>query len=88
MSTQRTRRVNPRNGSARIVAERSGWAMAQDLGAISPTTMCRNTTTTRLIANAIDVASAAGSPIETNSGSSRCAIGGLGDRAEARACTR
>ncbi|CAO0835574.1 hypothetical protein SMICM17S_03875 [Streptomyces microflavus] len=42
----RTALTTARNAGLRSIAERSGWAMAQDLGAISPITMCRKTTTT------------------------------------------
>lgn len=41
-----------RKGGESSMAERSGWAMAQDLGAISPSTMCRKTTTIIATANA------------------------------------
>lgn len=50
---QRTECVNARNGSASSSAERSGWEIDHDLGAISPTTMCMNTTSSRLSVNAI-----------------------------------
>ena len=36
--------MKPRIGIASSMAERSGCAIAQDLGAISPTTRCRNVT--------------------------------------------
>ncbi len=43
-SDGRVSRMKPRIGSASSVADRSGCAMAQDLGANSPTTRCRNVT--------------------------------------------
>ena len=36
--------MNARIGPASSVAERSGWAIAHDFGAISPTTRCTNVT--------------------------------------------
>jgi hypothetical protein len=49
----RNNRANARNGRASRSAESSGWAIAQDFGAISPTTMWRNTTTLRAMAKAM-----------------------------------
>lgn len=41
----RTAPTTARKAGLSSIAERSGCAMAQDFGAISPTTMCRKTTT-------------------------------------------
>jgi hypothetical protein len=58
-----------------MVAERSGWAIAHDLGAISPTTRCTNVTTTSDSRN--DTTVAHGSPNEPNSGCSSSSTAGL-----------
>ncbi|SCF81680.1 hypothetical protein GA0115255_107494 [Streptomyces sp. Ncost-T6T-2b] len=49
----RTALTRARKAGLSSIAERSGWAMAQDLGAISPTTMCRKTTTIMASAKAM-----------------------------------
>ena len=59
----------------RIIAEVSGWVIAHDFGIISPTTMCRNTTTTIAMVNAIGCA-AASSPRCASGTSMRCARAG------------
>ena len=46
-------RAYRRNDGLSLSAESSGWAIAHDLGAISPTTMCRNTTIDNAIVNAM-----------------------------------
>ena len=61
-STGRATRAKARNGSARISAERSGCEIAHDLGAISPTTMCRNVTTASATASATACEALSGRP--------------------------
>ena len=46
LSRGRTSQMKPREGTPMSLAEVSGYAIAQDFGAISPTTRCRNVTTT------------------------------------------
>jgi hypothetical protein len=76
-SSGRVTAMNARIGSASRIAERSGWAIAHDLGAISPTTRCRNVTTTRASTNAITSLVAAGRPHDANTGTSRSCTAGL-----------
>ena len=45
--------MNARNGSASSTAESSGWLIAHDFGAISPTTTCRKPTTATASTNAM-----------------------------------
>ena len=75
--TQRVDAMNARNGSASMMADRSGWLIAQDFGAISPTTMWRNTTTATARTVAMTEAIASGSGVSWSSGSSRSATAGL-----------
>ncbi|MFS8542417.1 MAG: ATP-binding cassette domain-containing protein [Limnochordales bacterium] len=67
--------MNARIGSASTVADRSGWAIAHDFGAISPTTRCTNVTTTSDSTN--DTTVAHGAPSPPNSGCSSSSTAGL-----------
>ena len=69
--------MNMRNGSPSRMAERSGWLIAHDFGAISPTTMWRNTTTATAMTVAMTEAMASGSGVSWSRGSSRSATAGL-----------
>ena len=68
--------TTPTRTGARTRAERSGPAMAMFFGTISPSTTCRDTTTTSARENAIGWTSASGMPQLSNSGSMRCASAG------------
>lgn len=58
--SHRVEEVIARNGRLSSTAERSGWLMAHDFAAISPTTMWRNTTTATASTVAIAAANASG----------------------------
>ncbi len=79
LSSSRTGRkthMKARIGRARRIAERSGWVIAHDLGAISPTTRCRNVTRTRASPNETATATACGRPSASSSGSNACSTAG------------
>ena len=69
--------MNPRIGNASRVAERSGWAMAHDLGAISPMTRCKNVTMTSARTKPATSAAHSGSPHPSNRGVSQWCTAGL-----------
>ena len=76
----RSGRVSQRNariGIASRVAEYSGWVMDHDLGAISPTTRCRNVTMISARMNAMTSAVHSGSPHPANTGVSQWCTAGL-----------
>ena len=80
LSSRRTHRVaamNRRNGSPIRMADRSGWLIAHDFGAISPTTIWRNTTTATAMTVAMTEAMASGNGVSWSRGSSRSATAGL-----------
>ena len=54
--------MNARIGTASSVAERSGWAMAHDFGAISPTTRWMKVTTRRARTKPTTSAATSGRP--------------------------
>ncbi len=68
-SSGRITQVKPRKGSVRIRAARSGLVSAHDLGAISPTTMCRNVTSASEIVSAIGSRSDSDTPTAAKTGS-------------------
>ncbi len=80
ISPGRTTHVKARNGRARVIAETSGCEMAHDLGAISPTTMCRKTTIATAMTTAMRWVTASGMPAACSTGSSSEATAGS-DRA-------
>ena len=69
--------VKARKGRARSTADRSGWLMAHDFGAISPTTMWRKTTTATAMTTATTEAADSGSRAATSSGVISSATAGL-----------
>ncbi len=70
-----------------MFAEFSGWAMAQDFGAISPTTKCRNVTIASAAMNPVRSASQTGAPQPWKAGVSQWCTAGLVTRL-APGCTR
>jgi hypothetical protein len=69
-------RTNAVNGRTSSMADRSGALMAQDLGAISPTTMWARTTSDSATANATRWLSRSGRPSAWNQSSNRWASAG------------
>ena len=63
--------MKARIGIASIVADFSGWAIAQDFGAISPTTKCRNVTMIKARTNPARSASHGGAPHSRKAGVSQ-----------------
>ena len=76
-SSGRVSHRKPRIGNASSVAEYSGWEMDHDLGAISPTTRCRNVTMISARMNAMTSADHNGRPQLVNSGVSQWCTAGL-----------
>ena len=76
-SSGRNTHTNAREGTPMIVAASSGWAIAHDLGAISPATRCRNVTSNRDRANETTSATPAGAPNELSAGPSQASTAGL-----------
>jgi len=77
LSSGRLNHMNPRIGMASMMADLSGCAIAHDFGAISPTTRCRNVTTTRASTNPTTSAAQNGAPKSSNTGVSQWWTAGL-----------
>src|SRR5690606_3723972 len=73
----RVTHMNARIGSASIVADFSGWAIAHDFGAISPTTRCRNVTMISARTKPATSASHSGAPQFSNNGVSQWCTAGF-----------
>lgn len=69
--------MNARIGIAKSVADVSGWAMAQDLGAISPTTTWRKVAMMSASAKPATSVRSAARPHDSKSGVSQWCTAGL-----------
>ena len=87
-SAGRVSHMNPRIGIASSVADRSGCAIAHDLGAISPTTRCTNVTTISDSTNATTSAVASGRPQPGHHRRHHVVHRRFGDRAERQRAQR